>query len=67
MITQFVKEALAGKIDLVAHTEKALEEAEKINKEYRYVTAWGAAVERAKELQEQVKILKNYVCLIKVF
>ncbi len=55
MITQFVKDALAGKIDLVAHTEKALEEAEQINKEYRYVTAWAAAVERAKELQEQVK------------
>ncbi len=55
MITKFVKEALAGKIDLVAHTEKALEEAEQINKEYRYVTAWAAAVERAKELQEQVK------------
>lgn len=55
MITQFVKDALAGKIDLVAHTEKALEEAEKINDEYRYVTAWAAAVERAKELQEQVK------------
>jgi aspartyl-tRNA(Asn)/glutamyl-tRNA(Gln) amidotransferase subunit A len=55
MITQFVKDALAGKIDLVAHTEKALEEAEQINKEYRYITAWAAAVERAKELQEQVK------------
>lgn len=55
MITKFVKEALAGKIDLVAHTEKALEEAEKINKEYRYIAAWGDAVERAKQLQEQVK------------
>jgi aspartyl-tRNA(Asn)/glutamyl-tRNA(Gln) amidotransferase subunit A len=55
MITKFVKEALAGKIDLVAHTEKALEEAEQISKEYRYVTAWAPAVERAKELQEQVK------------
>ncbi len=55
MITQFVKDALAGKIDLVAHTEKALEEAEKINKEYRYVSTWADALGRAKELQEQVK------------
>jgi len=54
MITKFVKEAQAGKINLVEHTEKALEEAEKISKEYRYVTAWADAVERAKELQEQV-------------
>ncbi len=55
MITQFVKDAIAGKIDLVAHTEKAIEEAEKIHKEYRYITAWGDALERAKQLQEQVK------------
>jgi aspartyl-tRNA(Asn)/glutamyl-tRNA(Gln) amidotransferase subunit A len=55
MITKFVKEALSGKIDLVAHTEKAIEEAERINKEYRYIAAWGNAVERAKELQEQAK------------
>jgi aspartyl-tRNA(Asn)/glutamyl-tRNA(Gln) amidotransferase subunit A len=55
MIKKFVKEAIAGKIDLVENTEKALEEAEKIDKEYHYVTAWTDAVERAKELQEQVK------------
>ncbi len=55
MIKKFVKDALAGKIDLVEHTEKALEEAEQINKEYHYITAYADAVERAKELQEQVK------------
>ncbi len=55
MIKKFVKEALAGKINLVEHTEKALEEAEKINKEYHYITAFADAVNRAKELQEQVK------------
>ncbi len=55
MISQFVKDAKAGKINLVEHTEKALEEAEKINKEYRYVAAWAGAVERAKELQQKVK------------
>ncbi len=55
MIKQFVKDAISGKINIVEHTEKAIEEAEKINKEYKYVTAWADAVERAKELQEQVK------------
>jgi len=55
MISQFVADAKAGKINLVEHTEKAIEEAEKINKEYRYVSAWGDAVERAKELQKQVE------------
>ncbi len=55
MIKQFVKDAISGKINLVEHTEKAIEEAEKISKEYKYVIAWADAVERAKELQEQVK------------
>ena len=55
MIKKFVKEALAGKIDLVEYAQKALEEAEKINKEYHYFTAFADVVERAKELQEQVK------------
>ena len=55
MITQFVKDAIAGKIDLVAHTEKAIEEAEKISKEYKYVVAWADAIERAKELQQKIK------------
>ena len=55
MIKQFVKDAISGKINLVEHTEKAIEEAEKINKEYKYIIAWADAVERAKELQEQVK------------
>ncbi|MEM3154037.1 MAG: amidase family protein [Candidatus Woesearchaeota archaeon] len=55
MIKQFVKDAIAGKIDIVTHTEKALEEAEKINKEYRYISSFADAAERAKELQEQVK------------
>ncbi|MBW2969611.1 aspartyl/glutamyl-tRNA amidotransferase subunit A [Candidatus Woesearchaeota archaeon] len=54
MIKQFVKDALAGKINLVEHTEKALKEAEEINKEYRYITAYADAITRAKELQEQV-------------
>ena len=52
---QFVSDVCKGKIDIVEHTHKALEEAEKINKEYHYVTAWGKAVERAEELQKRVK------------
>jgi aspartyl-tRNA(Asn)/glutamyl-tRNA(Gln) amidotransferase subunit A len=55
MIKKFVAEAKAGKIDLVEHAQKALEEAEKISKEYHYLTAYADVVERAKELQEQVK------------
>ncbi len=51
MIKKFVNDAKEGKIDLVKHTEKAIEQAEKINKEYRYVTAWAESVERAEELQ----------------
>lgn len=55
MIKKFVADALAGKINLVEHAEKALAEAEAINKEYHYITAYADVVERAKELQEQVK------------
>jgi aspartyl-tRNA(Asn)/glutamyl-tRNA(Gln) amidotransferase subunit A len=55
MITKFVKDAQTGRIDLVEHAEKALEEAEKINDEYHYITVFADVAERAKELQEQVK------------
>ncbi|HLF54214.1 MAG TPA: amidase family protein [Candidatus Nanoarchaeia archaeon] len=55
MISAFVKDAKAGKIDLVEHTTKAVEEAEKISKEYHYITAWGNAIERAEFLQKQAR------------
>jgi len=55
MIKKFVQEAKAGKIDLIEHAQKALEEAQKISQEYHYITAWADVEQRAKELQEQAK------------
>lgn len=53
LIRTFVSEAKKGNVNLVEHAHKAIEEAEKINKEYRYVIAWADAVARAEELQKQ--------------
>lgn len=55
MIAAFVKKALAGNINLVEHTEQALAEAERINKEHHYITTFADPVARAKELQQQVE------------
>lgn len=55
MINAFVKEAQKGNVDLVEHAHKAIEQAEKITEEYRYVTAWADPIARAEELQKQVK------------
>ncbi|HLC32990.1 MAG TPA: amidase family protein [Candidatus Nanoarchaeia archaeon] len=54
-IKKFVAEALNGNVDILDHAHKAVEEAEKISKEYRYVTAWADVIARAEELQRQVK------------
>lgn len=55
MIKKFVDDVKKGKIDLVAHAEKALAQAEAINKEYHYITVFADVMTRAKELAEQVK------------
>jgi len=52
---KFIQDAKTGNIDLVDHTHKAIEQAEKINKEYRYITAWADAISRAEELQKLAK------------
>jgi len=53
IIRDFVANAKKGNIDLVEHTHKAVEEAQKISKEYRYITAWADTISRAEELQKQ--------------
>lgn len=55
MIKEFVEEAKKGNINLVEHVQKSMESAEKINKEYNYVTAWCDAAKRAEELQALAK------------
>lgn len=55
MIKKFVKDAISGKIDIVAHALECLEQAEKINKEYHYITEWADVETQAKKLAEQVK------------
>ncbi len=55
MIKEFVDKIKKGQINLVEHTEKALEEAQKINEEYRYITAWADPIEQAKKLQKQIE------------
>ncbi|RMD57406.1 Asp-tRNA(Asn)/Glu-tRNA(Gln) amidotransferase subunit GatA [Candidatus Woesearchaeota archaeon] len=55
MIKEFAKKARAGSIDLVEHTRKAIESAQKINEEYKYITELGDAISRAQELQKSAK------------
>lgn len=54
MIRAFVKQVKQGKINLVEHTTTALEEAQKINDEYRFITAWADPVEQAERLQQRI-------------
>lgn len=50
----FVTSAIKGQIDLVEHAEKTLEEAERINEEYHYLTTFADVIDQAKKLQQQV-------------
>lgn len=52
MIREFVEKAGKGDIDVVKHTEKILDKAEKVNKEYHYlnVLAKASALKQAEEL-----------------
>ena len=36
-MNEFIKKVQAGEVDIVEHTHKAIEECEKINKEYHYL------------------------------
>src|SRR3989338_77487 len=62
---EFVDKIKNQEIDIVEHTEKAIEECKKINKEYNYFNAISEelALEQAREIKKQVKnnfnIIKN--------
>ncbi len=57
MIKEFINKIKNNEIDIVEHTHKVIKESKKINKEYNYfnVISEDLALERAKELQKQIK------------
>ncbi|PIN75382.1 Asp-tRNA(Asn)/Glu-tRNA(Gln) amidotransferase GatCAB subunit A [Candidatus Woesearchaeota archaeon CG10_big_fil_rev_8_21_14_0_10_37_12] len=52
-ISEFVEAAKKGNINIIEHTKKALKEAEKINEEYHYITAWADVEQQAEQLQKR--------------
>src|SRR3989338_20672 len=60
---EFIEKIKKGKIDIVEHTEKVIEECKKINKEYNYFNTISEdlALEQAKEIKKQIKNKDNTI------
>ena len=56
-VKDFIKEVKSGNIDIIEHTQKILEEAKKINKDYNYfnVISEELALQQANKLKERIK------------
>ncbi|MBI2667736.1 Asp-tRNA(Asn)/Glu-tRNA(Gln) amidotransferase subunit GatA [Candidatus Woesearchaeota archaeon] len=56
-VKDFTKEVRSGNIDIIEHTQKIIEEAKKINKDYNYfnVISEELALQQAKKLKEKIK------------